>query len=213
MASSEQLTKQILSRLGVEVKDENPQKSECPFDCSSKFSMLDEVSEDVYSLGSDLAHIKARTEAHGQIIRELGSHHRNLLFDHRQLNEDILGVREIIKTHSQRLDEIDKRIDYYRNWAYENNERIAKLEERAEALNEQLNEETRQRKKSDSGLGWLILGLFFLGLVSQQKPQTRASKELQYIQRTPATIGELAEMEAREYVQLRTVGGRKTLNE
>ena len=64
----------------------------------------------------------------------------------------------------------------------ENKEKTAKLEEHAEALNARLDQEKRHRKESDSVLGWLILGLLFLGLTSQA--QMQASEELQCIQRT-----------------------------
>jgi len=200
MDSSGEIAERILSRLGVEkAEDDNPQKTECPFDCSSKFSMLDEASEDVYRLGSGLTHLKARTEAHEHVIGELGSHYRNLWTDQRRVKEDIRQVREDVHQIKERLNEIDEKL-------CENREETAKLEEHAMALNAQLDQEKRQRKKSDESLGLLILlGLLFLGLISHQKLQTGASKELQYTQRTPVTPGELAEMAAREYVQLRGV--------
>jgi len=199
MSSSDQLTKQILSRLGVEeVEDDNAQKRECPFDCSSKFSMLDELDEDVYRLDSDLTTLRAKTEAHGHIITEFGSHHQALWSDHRQVKGEVHHIKEMVRIHGERLDEVDRKLDTLyalRPIIYENKAKIAKLEEHTNDFHARLDDEKRQRKESDSSLGWLILGLFFLGLVFHQKPEMQARKEL--------TRGELAVKLAREWVQLR----------
>lgn len=164
-----------------DVKDDNPKETKCPFDYSSKFSMLDELNEDFYRLNSDLTTLRTKTEAYGQIIKELSSDHQALWSDHQQVKGDVKQIKEMVRVHGERFDDVDKMLYALRSEVNEDKARIAKLEEHTNTLNAQLDEEKRQREKSDSGI-WDFLGfLMLLGLIglSQRKiAESQARKEL-----------------------------------
>jgi len=195
MSSSDELKERVLRRLRAEAVQEDSSK-DITSTSSSNLVMLDDLTEHVHLLNSNMMNLSARVEARGHEVTELRSRYRSLSIDQQRVGREIERIKEIATGHAERLDEVDKKLETLyglRPMIYENKAEIAKLEDHTNDLDARLDDEKRQRKESDSTLGLLILGLFFLGLVFHQKPQTQARKEL--------TRGELAAMKAREWVQ------------
>jgi len=216
MSSSDELMKRIFSGLEVENAKNSPKEEACRFDCSSKFSTLDNLNEDVHLLDSNVMTLGAKVEASGQALTDLRFHYHNLRNDNQRVKGDIEQIKETVRGQGERLDDIDEKLEML--YALppiigDNQAKIAKLEERTNGLDARLGDEKRQREESDSSLqGWLAIGGIFavLWLLSRQRPaETQSSPQL-----TPPV--RQAEVAARAYIaakermrgKFRSVDGR-----
>jgi len=200
MYSSEELKKRILSKLEVKEAEENsPKETTCPFDCSPEFSMLHELGEDVDRLDSSVTTLGIELwKIRGHAITDLSSRYQNLQSDHQRVKGEVERLKEIVGTHGERLDEVDKKLETLytlRPIVDENKAKIAKLEEHTNDLGARLDDEKQQRKESESNL-WLVIGLAFLWLLSRQR---LAETQIAPPPTPPALVVARAYLEAKKF--------------
>ena len=207
MYSSDQLTKRILSRLGVEEAEEDtptetPKETTpilTPFDASSKSPILDELDADVHRLDSNVIALGAKIEARGHAITHLSSQYQNLRIEHKRVERQVDSIKGIVRSHGERLDEVDaklERLGSLRPVIRENKAEIARLEGYTDDLDVLLDDEKRQREESHSKLsGLLLLGFAFLCLLNR-----RTLAETQDTPRLAPPIETPAEAAARAYI-------------
>jgi len=174
--------------------------TKCPFDCSSEFSTLHELGEDVDRLDSNVTTLGTELwKIRGHIITDLSSCYHNLQSDHQRVKGEVKRLEETAKTHGERLDEVDKKLETLyalRPTVSENKAKIAKLEEHTSDIDARLDEEKRQRKESDSNL-WLGIGfLVFLWLLKRQR---LAETQIAPPPTPPALVVARAYLEAKKF--------------
>ena len=177
MSSSDELTMRILSRLGLEKGEDDssegrsidsPEETTSPLDPSPTFSILDNLDEDVQRLDSDVMTLDAKIEARAHEITELASCYQSLRFDRQRARGEVQWIKETVRCHGERLDEVDTKLETLYAFApmtCENSGKIAKLEERTDDLAARLDDEKRQREESHSNLSGLLSVVGFLALL------------------------------------------------
>jgi len=180
----EEITELISTRLETET-EEVPESSEeeSIIHVGSKqttLSTLDKVNENVMTLGANL-------EAQGHAITDLRSEYHSLRIDRQVDKAEVECIKEIVGTHAQRLDEVEKDLETLhalRPITSENKARVAKVEVHLNDLEVRLNDEKRQRKESDSNL-WRLIGVGAFLCLLNSLPPTQATPPLKPQVRDP----------------------------